>query len=140
MVLLLDLFDQIPEDFDPTSHPLTNFISNPDFFSFLVAFLAGAAGILALTSAKSGALIGVLISVTTIPAAGNVGVAGALGEWGEARGALIQLAVNIAAIVAAGCLTLYLQRRLYVKRRLKHLSDPSRDAAGLPVGRSLRSR
>ena len=56
-------------------HPLTEFISNPNFLSFFVAYLAGTAGVLSLTSAKSGALIGVLISVTTIPAIANKGVA-----------------------------------------------------------------
>ena len=63
------------------THPLTDFISNPDAFSFIVAFVAGTAGVLSLTSAKSGALIGVLVSVTTIPAAANIGVAAAFGEW-----------------------------------------------------------
>jgi hypothetical protein len=48
--------------------PLTSFIWNPDALSWIVGFLAGIAGMLALTSAKSGALVGVLISVTTIPA------------------------------------------------------------------------
>ena len=43
---------------------------------------------LSLTSAKSGALIGVLISVTTIPAAANIGVAAAFGDWPEWRGAM----------------------------------------------------
>jgi hypothetical protein len=36
--------------------PLTEFISNPNFFSFFVAYLAGTVGVLSLTSAKSGAL------------------------------------------------------------------------------------
>ena len=65
----------IPSDFSQEDHPFTAFISNPDVFSFLVAFIAGMAGVLSLTSAKSGALVGVLISVTTIPAAANIGVA-----------------------------------------------------------------
>ena len=50
---------------------------------------------LSLTNAKSGALIGVLISVTTIPAASNIGVAAAYGDWGEAGGAAAQLAINL---------------------------------------------
>ena len=37
--------------------------------SFVVALLAGAAGMLALVSSKSAALVGVFISVTTVPAA-----------------------------------------------------------------------
>jgi uncharacterized hydrophobic protein (TIGR00271 family) len=129
-----------PDDFVPSNHELTGFISEPDFFSFFVAFVAGTAGILSLTSAKSGALIGVLISVTTIPAASNVGVAAAYGDWGEAGGAAAQLAINLTAIVLAGLLTLFIQRRYYLARRIKHLRDPSRAAAGLPVGRSARRR
>jgi uncharacterized hydrophobic protein (TIGR00271 family) len=136
--LAFDGADLIPNSYSPTDHPLTNFISNPDFFSFFVAFVAGVAGVLSLTSAKSGALIGVLISVTTIPAASNVGVASALGNWGEAGGAALQLTINLAAIVLAGVLTLFLQRRLYVARRRRHLRDRVRRAAGLPLGRSGR--
>jgi uncharacterized hydrophobic protein (TIGR00271 family) len=110
-----------PEQFVPSQHRLTGFISNPDFFSFYVAFVAGTAGILSLTNAKSGALIGVLISVTTIPAASNVGVAAAYGDWDEARGAAEQLAINLTSIVVAGVITLFIQRRAYVARRRKHV-------------------
>jgi uncharacterized hydrophobic protein (TIGR00271 family) len=130
--------DVFPESFSEAQHPFTEFISNPDFLSFFVAFVAGMAGMLSLTSAKSGALIGVLISVTTIPAASNIGVAAAYGEWGEAAGAAQQLAVNLGGIVVAGVLTLFIQRRYYVVRRRKHLRDPVRTTAGLPVGRSVR--
>ncbi len=119
-------------DFTSAQHPLTQFISHPDGFSFIVAALAGAAGMLSLTSAKSGALIGVLISVTTIPAAANIGVAAAGADWSEWRGAMAQLAVNLAAIVLAGVFTLSLQRRLYKRRRRRHMADGARAAAGLP--------
>ena len=93
---------------------------------------------LSLTSAKSGALIGVLVSVTTIPAAANIGVAAAYGEWAEWRGAMLQLAVNLAAILLAGVGTLFVQRRLYMRRRRDHLHDDAREQAGLPLGRSRR--
>jgi uncharacterized hydrophobic protein (TIGR00271 family) len=140
--LLTTLFmiwiDVFPESFSEAQHPFTEFISNPDFLSFFVAFVAGAAGVLSLTSAKSGALVGVLISVTTIPAASNIGVAAAYGEWSEAAGAAAQLALNLGGIVLAGVLTLFIQRRYYVARRRKHLLDPVRTAAGLPLGRSAR--
>jgi uncharacterized hydrophobic protein (TIGR00271 family) len=129
-----------PEDFVPSEHELTGFISDPDFFSFFVAFVAGVVGILSLTSTKSGALIGVLISVTTIPAASNIGVAAAYGDWHEAAGAAGQLTINLTSIVIAGVLTLFIQRRYYVMRRRKHLQDPSRAAAGLPIGRSARAK
>ena len=138
--MALEAAGQVPDTFVPADHPLTRFISQPDELSFVIAFIAGIAGVLSLTSAKSGALIGVLISVTTIPAASNVGVAAAYGEWGEAAGALGQLAINLSAITIAGSLTLYIQRRFYVARRVRHLSDPSRAQAGLPVGESSRPR
>jgi len=93
------------------NRPLTDFISHPDTFSFIVAFLAGAAGMLSLTAAKSGALIGVLISVTTVPAAGNAAVAIALGDLGSAGGSALQLSVNLAGIIVAGTLTLIAARR-----------------------------
>jgi uncharacterized hydrophobic protein (TIGR00271 family) len=128
-----------PEGFDLDAREFTEFITEPDFFSFFVAFLAGVAGVLSLTSTKSGALIGVLISVTTIPAAANIGIAAAYGDGEEWRGAMLQLSVNLTMIVLAGVGTLFLQRLLYRRRRVRHLRDPVREAAGLPVGRSARS-
>jgi uncharacterized hydrophobic protein (TIGR00271 family) len=129
-----------PETYSAENHTLTGFISRPDFFSFFVAFVAGVAGMISLTSAKSGALIGVLVSVTTIPAASNIAVAATYGDWDEARGATAQLAINLASIVLAGVITLFVQRRYYVARRRKHLSDPARSAAGLPIGQSTHER
>jgi uncharacterized hydrophobic protein (TIGR00271 family) len=136
--LFVRAVDLTPEDFAATVHPLTDFISHPDWFSFIVAYFAGTAGVLSLTNAKSGALIGVLISVTTIPAAANIGVACAFGEWTEWRGAMEQLVVNLGAIFLAGVVTLFVQRRLYMRRRRKHLEHEAREIAGLPLGRSRR--
>jgi uncharacterized hydrophobic protein (TIGR00271 family) len=103
--------------------PLTAFISEPSTFSFIVALFAGVAGVLSLTSAKSGALIGVLISVTTIPAAAAIGVAAAFGDWADWRGAMAQLAINLTAIVLAGVATLYVQRAFYKRRRRRHVAE-----------------
>jgi uncharacterized hydrophobic protein (TIGR00271 family) len=138
-VLLLNAVGLVPDDFGQAHHPFTRFISSPDQWSFIVAYLAGTAGVLSLTSAKSGALIGVLISVTTIPAASNIGVAAALGDWSEWLGAMEQLSLNLSALMLAGTGTLFLQRRIYVRRRIAHLHDEARAAAGLPVGRSRRA-
>jgi uncharacterized hydrophobic protein (TIGR00271 family) len=113
--LLLRAADRGPEELG--DHPATLFISHPDLFSVIVALLAGVAGVLSLSTAKSGALIGVLISVTTIPAAANVGVAAAYQDWSEFRGAAAQLAINLVAIVVAGVVTLSIQRAFYVRRR-----------------------
>jgi uncharacterized hydrophobic protein (TIGR00271 family) len=125
-----------PDTLADASQPLTNFISHPDWFSVIVAILAGVAGMISLTSAKSGALVGVLISVTTIPAAGNIAVATAYSDWTEVGGAAEQLGVNLVSILAAGVTTLFIQRQYYLHRRRKHLRDPIRRTAGLPMGRS----
>ena len=93
-------------------HAETLFISNPNRYSIVVAVLAGVAGMISLTTAKAGALIGVLIAVTTIPAAGNVAVAAVYGDWHECGGALLQLTVNLVSIVLAA---LAAQRVLYTR-------------------------
>jgi uncharacterized hydrophobic protein (TIGR00271 family) len=113
----------VDSSFHSTDNLLTQFITKPDDFSFIVAVFAGAAGMLSLTSAKSGALVGVLISVTTIPAAANIGLAAALGNWGDWRGAMLQLSINLVAIVLAGVTTLFVQRRLFERRRRRHLNE-----------------
>ncbi len=113
----------VEPDMLDSAHPLTSFISQPDAFSFVVAFLAGVVGTLSLTSAKSGALIGVLISVTTIPAAGYIAVALALGE--PAGGAALQLVINLAALVVAGVLTLLAQSALWSRVGARRRAAPA---------------
>jgi len=130
----------VEADFTLGDHPLTAFISEPSSFSFIVAFFAGMAGVLSLTSAKSGALVGVLISVTTIPAAAAIGVSAAYGDWGDWRGAVAQLAINLTAIVIAGVATLLVQNNVYQRRRRRHRGERSRAAGGLPVERTRRGR
>ncbi|WP_426504035.1 DUF389 domain-containing protein [Dactylosporangium sp. McL0621] len=93
--------------------PLTDFIWRPDALSWVVGFFAGIAGMLSLTSAKAGPMIGVLISVTTVPAAANIAVALAYGVPHEAGGSALQLLINLAAIVAAGVATLLVLRLLW---------------------------
>ncbi|MFJ4711177.1 DUF389 domain-containing protein [Streptomyces sp. NPDC088785] len=97
--------------------PNTSFIFNPDWFSFVVAVLAGVAGTLSLTSAKSGALVGVAISVTTVPAAANAAVAFSYTEYRQAWGSTEQLLLNLLGIVVAGTLTLLVQKWSWSRTR-----------------------
>lgn len=113
--------------------PGTGFIYTPDKWSFLVSLIAGVAGVLSLTSAKTGGLAGVFISVTTVPAAANAAVALAFGEWLEFRGSALQLLVNIAGMAIAGWLTLAFQdtvvarsERAAALRRRRPKDDPRR--------------
>jgi uncharacterized hydrophobic protein (TIGR00271 family) len=120
------------DTFSLDGHSLSNIISQPDFFTFFVAACAGAAGMLSLSTAKSGALIGVLISVTTIPAAANVGVSAAYRDWSTMGGSAAQLGINLGSILLAGTAVLYVQRLLYVRRKADH----HRSVAGLPTPKS----
>ena len=96
--------------------PGTDFIYSPDKWSFIVALIAAAAGVLSLTSAKVGGLSGVFISVTTVPAAGNIALASAFGAWSEVAGSAAQLGLNILGMVIAGWLTLTVQQHLWTRR------------------------
>ena len=110
MTVALRVSSVVPDEY-VSDRTLTSFISRPDILAGVVAVLAGVVGMLSLTEARSGALIGVLVSVTTIPAIGNVGAAAAYGEWVEVAGALVQLLVNVTSLIAAGCVTLVVQAR-----------------------------
>jgi uncharacterized hydrophobic protein (TIGR00271 family) len=100
-----------------TPHPATRFIWEPDLFSLVVAALAGVAGMLSLTSAKSAGLVGVAISVTTVPAAANTAVSITFDSYRQAWGSFVQLGINLVGIMSAGILTLLVQRLLWARAR-----------------------
>ena len=89
--------------------PGTGFIYQPDKWSFLVSVIAAAAGVLSMTSARVGGMAGVFISVTTVPAAGNIALGLAVGAWQEVWGSAAQLIINVVGMAIAGWLTLLLQ-------------------------------
>ncbi|HEY6075838.1 MAG TPA: DUF389 domain-containing protein [Gaiella sp.] len=130
LTLALKAFELTPSATDLEERSQTFFISHPDTYSVVVALLAGVAGMLSLQTAKSSALIGVLISVTTIPAAANVGVAAAYRDWDEWRGAALQLVINLSAIVVAGVSTLAVARWRHARRRTRRagVKAPSRSS------------
>jgi uncharacterized hydrophobic protein (TIGR00271 family) len=90
--------------------PNTGFIWHPEPWSVVVALLAGAAGALALALSKTATMVGVFISVTTVPAAGNLALGIALWETGEISGSLAQLGLNIGCMIVAGATVLVLMR------------------------------
>lgn len=90
--------------------PLTQFIVEPNVWSFVIALLAGVAGTLSLTTDKSSTLVGVFISVTTVPAVATLSLSLATGDWHYGAESLYQLGINLAGILVAGTLTLLLQR------------------------------
>ena len=105
--------------------PLTGFIWRPDHWSVVVAVLAGAAGVLSTTAGRSNALIGVFISVTTVPAAGDFSVALATGAWSQLGGASAQLGINLLGMTVAGVVVLRVQRALWGRLLRRRRPVPS---------------
>ena len=108
------------------SRPGDDFIYSPDKWSFIVALIAAATGVLSLTSAKAGGLSGVFISVIPVAAAGNIGLGAAFGAWGEVAGSAVQLALNISGMILAGWATLALQHLVWnrkARHRQRHLDQ-----------------
>ncbi len=102
-----------PELYLQGIRPVSALINSPNLFSVVVAVLAGIVGVVSLTLSKTGALIGVFISVTTIPAAADIGVSVAFGSWSEAGGSTLQLLLNVGLLIIVGTLGLRGQRFIW---------------------------
>jgi uncharacterized hydrophobic protein (TIGR00271 family) len=102
-----------PEAFRLGLRPVSNLIDTPNVFSIVVATLAGIVGVVSLVEARTGALIGVFISVTTIPAAADIGVSTAFQDWREAGRSLVQLLLNVTILMTVGAVGLVVQQRVW---------------------------
>ena len=111
-----------PEAYLHGVRPVAALIDEPNFFSVIVAVLAGIVGVVSLTESRANALIGVFISVTTIPAAASIGVSIAYSSWSEARGSLLQLLLNVVLLIVVGAAGLRTQRMIW-RRRSADLSS-----------------
>jgi uncharacterized hydrophobic protein (TIGR00271 family) len=107
---------QVPAAFMHGVRPVAELINSPNAFSVIVAILAGLVGVVSLTEARANALIGVFISVTTIPAAASLGLSLAFAYWHDAWGSLLQLLLNVVLLVVVGAAGLSAQRVIW--RRL----------------------
>lgn len=105
-----------PQAFSNGVRPVAALISSPDVFSVVVAILAGIVGVVSLTESRAGALIGVFISVTTIPAGANIGLSIAYGDWAKAEGSIYQLLLNVVVLIVVGALVMRLQRMIWRSR------------------------
>ncbi|MGI8612763.1 MAG: DUF389 domain-containing protein, partial [Nocardioidaceae bacterium] len=113
LVAVLHAVGEVPQAYLDGRQTLTSFVSSPTVFSVIVALLAGVAGTISLTAEKSSTLVGVFISVTTVPAAAAIAAAAVTGQGSQAVGAIVQLLVNLACIVLASTITLHVQRGLW---------------------------
>ena len=99
-----------PEAYLHGVRPVSDLINSPNLFSVVVAIIAGLVGVVSLTLAKATALTGVFISVTTIPAAADIGVSLVYQAWPEALGSLEQLLLNVGLLIVVGAVGLHGQR------------------------------
>ncbi|MDA8324475.1 MAG: DUF389 domain-containing protein [Actinomycetota bacterium] len=102
-----------PDGFAGGIRPVATLIAVPNAFSVIIAILAGIVGVVSLTESRANTLIGVFISVTTIPAAAGVGVFAALGNWHSALGSLEQLLLNVVLLIVVGAGGLQAQRVIW---------------------------
>jgi uncharacterized hydrophobic protein (TIGR00271 family) len=102
-----------PQPYLSGIRPVSDLINSPNLFSVVVAVLAGIVGVVSLTLSRAGALIGVFISVTTIPAAADIGVSLAFSSWPEAGGSTVQLLLNVGLLVVVGAVALRVQRVIW---------------------------
>jgi uncharacterized hydrophobic protein (TIGR00271 family) len=105
-----------PAPFLHGQRPVSDLINSPNLYSVVVAVVAGIVGVVSLTLSRTGALIGVFISITTIPAAADIGVSLAFSSWAEARGSAVQLLLNVGLLIIVGALALRAQRFIWRNR------------------------
>jgi hypothetical protein len=87
--------------------PVSSLIDTPNWFSFIVALLAG-----------------VFISVTTIPAASDIGVSLAFGSGSEAWGSVLQLLLNVTVLTAVAIAGLPAQRAIWRRTARRAAAAP----------------
>jgi len=118
-VTVLSMTAISPDSFNASSNTLAQTIAAPNVYSVVVAACAGAAGMLSVTLGKAGALVGVAVSITTIPAAADIGLALSYSDWPSVGGAAGQLALNIVSLLASATLMLAFQRRRFDRHDLR---------------------
>jgi uncharacterized hydrophobic protein (TIGR00271 family) len=95
----------------PVDRFFTAFVTDVNWYSPVVALAAGVAGMIALGQGRSTALPGVLVSVTTIPAAAAIGVDLAIGHGDDMWQAGAQLVINLGALALGAVATLVVHDR-----------------------------
>jgi uncharacterized hydrophobic protein (TIGR00271 family) len=113
LALVIRWADLEPAAYAAGVRPVSTLIDTPNWFSFIVAVLAGIVGVISISEARSNTLIGVFISVTTIPAAADIGVSSAFGSGSEAWGSALQLLLNVTVLTAVTIVGLPAQRALW---------------------------
>jgi uncharacterized hydrophobic protein (TIGR00271 family) len=118
---------QVPASYSHGVRPVAELINSPNIYSVIVAVLAGLVGVVSLTEARANALIGVFISVTTIPAAASIGLSLAFANWHDARGSAAQLVLNVVLLIVVGAAGLSTQRFIWTRMARREVTESRSD-------------
>jgi uncharacterized hydrophobic protein (TIGR00271 family) len=118
LTALLNLVGLLPDGF-AIGPGVLHGLATINSATFVVALVAGIAGMLAVES-RASAAVGVAISVTTIPASAYVGVAAGVGELAKAKEALGVLGINVSMLLTGGTIALAVQRALERRAAGRH--------------------
>ena len=141
--VVIRALDLQPRAYELGVRPVSWLIDSPNIYSVVDAVLAGLVGVVSVTESRSGTLIGVFISVTTIPAAAHSAVAMVFRSWNEALGSLEQLLLNIFILIVVGAITLTAVRWFWTWRgngpgHSRASSDPGDAPAESPPEAGIR--
>jgi uncharacterized hydrophobic protein (TIGR00271 family) len=115
-----DQLGLLPSKFDINATVLGS-LTTVNNETIVVAFFAGAAGMLALET-RAMTAVGVAISVTTIPAAAYLGVAIGIGNLDKAPGAVAVLGMNV-LMMSVGAASALLAQRTLQRRAVSRASE-----------------
>ena len=111
--LIMNATVHVPEAFRLGVRPVSDLIDTPNVYSIVVAIAAGIVGVVSTTEDRANTLIGVFVSVTTIPAAADVGVSLAFDAHAKAWGSFEQLILNVVLLLVVGIVGLRFQRAVW---------------------------
>ena len=118
---------QVPASYQHGVRPVAELINSPNVYSVIVAVLAGLVGVVSLTESRTNALIGVFISVTTIPAAASIGLSLSFANWHDARGSIAQLLLNVVLLIVVGAAGLSTQRFIWTRMARREVTESRLD-------------
>jgi uncharacterized hydrophobic protein (TIGR00271 family) len=118
---------QVPASYQHGVRPVAELINSPNIYSVIVAVLAGLVGVVSLTESRANALIGVFISVTTIPAAASIGLSLSFANWHDARGSVAQLLLNVVLLIVVGAAGLSSQRFIWRRMSRREVTESRSD-------------
>jgi uncharacterized hydrophobic protein (TIGR00271 family) len=113
LALIIRASGLTPKAFEIGVRPVSDLINSPNVFSVIVAVLAGIVGVISLTESRVSTLIGVFISVTTIPAAADIGLSIGYTSWHEVWGSFLKLLLNVSILIVVGMIMLVVQKRIW---------------------------